>query len=270
MNDHSQDSYGSLADFVRPGLDIASFVRGEVMVRFGGTFINFMVQGHSEKQNQRMTVASAVGFSGGAAKDELIVNTEELLGGRAYSPDWLIATPTYTYRMVLSQRSHAIYREYMPARRLNTDSFGHNRGLFSDQWVDLDQCPGRILSSEIEVEAAVNGGALVNGLVRSSLRRSGRSCTLQFPIRYFSVRSGDRAQFHAEAGPILVPRALLEDIGVETAESMHIAQIGFNRWDEAEIAIWQRQSVDGASSRWFSQISKLPAELAFIVEAEEP
>jgi hypothetical protein len=220
------------------------------------------VRGHQQTQSQRMTLASAVMFSGGGPEGQFVTLCEDLMGGRAYDPKQLIAVPTYGYRMVLSKSEHAIYREYMPPRT-GGDSFGANEDLFSNYWWSVDSRPAHLLTSAGDVANAVNDGLLINGFARIALS-SGRMCALQFPIRYFSVTVGEEPKFHAEAGPVLVPRLMLGMDGAEAAEDMCIAQFAFNRWDEAELAIWGAEPSETAVSRWFSRISKLSAELYFL------
>ena len=183
-----------------------------------------------------MTLASAVLFSGGGREDQLVTLCEDLMGGRAHDPKQLIAVPTYGYRMVLSENEHAIYREYTPPRQ-GGNSFGLNGDLFSNHWWTIDASPARLLTNADDIAQAVNEGLLINGFARITLS-SGRTCGLQFPIRYFSVIAGEEPRFHAEAGPVLVPRLMLGMDGGEAAQDMCIAQFAFNRWDEAELAIW--------------------------------
>lgn len=252
----------------KPAMDARAFSRGEAMISFGGSFIMFWVRGHSKAQAQRMTMSSAALFSGASGAENMLVLCEDLMGGQAYNPHQLIAVPTYGYRMVLSEAEHAIYREYMPPRNSGGDSFGSNADLFSEHRLSLQTFAARRLTREEDVERAVVGGAIVNGFAQAVCPGSNRTISLQFPIRYFSVRSGPQAEYHAEAGPVLIPRAALGDGSSETAESMHIAQIGYNRWNEAEIAVWGAEPSAGASSRWFSKIYKLKAELSFLVRAD--
>jgi hypothetical protein len=168
--------------------------------------------------------------------------------------------------MVLSRNEYAIYREYMPPR-LGGDSFGPSRDLFSDYWWSIDARPARLLTSASEVVRAVSDGWLINGFARAVLPKTGRTCTLQFPIRYFSVTSGAKPKFHAEAGPVLVPRVMLGEESPETADGMCFAQFCFNRWDEAELAIWSADPSEYVPSRWFSRICKLKAELYFLASS---
>jgi hypothetical protein len=241
------------------GLDLAALVSGKEMISFAGSYLMFIVSGHETTQSQRMTLASAALFSGGGREDQFVTLCEDLMGGRAHDPKQLIAVPTYGYRMVLSENEHAIYREYMPPR-LGSDNFGLNDDLFSSYWWTIDARPARLLTSPGDVARAVNDGLLINGFARKKLD-SGRTCALQFPIRYFSVAVGEEPKFHAEAGPVLVPRLMLGMDEGEAAQDMCIAQFAFNRWDEAELAVWGAEPSEAPSSRWFSRISKLSAEL---------
>ncbi len=114
-------------------VDLAALLDGKEMISFASSYLMFVVKGHQQSQSQRMTLASAVMFSGGGSEGQFVTLCEDLMGGRAYDPKQLIAVPTYGYRMVLSKNEHAIYREYMPPRT-GGDSFGVNDELFSNYW----------------------------------------------------------------------------------------------------------------------------------------
>lgn len=235
------------------------------IVAFSESYVFFGIRSEDAGQIQRMTVGSIVTFEGGGEEPETIALCDDLLGGRIYEPEQLIQTPTYGYRMIYARGRYAMYREYSPPRGDDPDSFGATQELFTDSWLSLRLRASSRLVTESEVRRAVASGARVNALVSATVSPSGRRCHLQFPIRYFSVRGRPSAEFHAEAGPILLPRSMCGEGESESVESMCIAQIAFNRWDEAELAIWSSETGTGGA-RSFRDIRTIKAEFSFLVD----
>ena len=250
-------------------VDLAALHLGKAMITFANSYIVFKVQGHDRERAQRMTLASSAIFSGAGMPDEIVTSVEELMGGQSFNQEHLIATPTYSYRMVLSREECSIFREYMPPRSSGSDTFGRNSDLFSEIRWEINARPARLLNSAVQVAEAVSAGLAINGFARAEIGSSGRICSLQFPIRYFAVTSGEDSKFHAEAGPVIVPRGMLGQAALESSDGMYLAQFAFNTWDEAELAVWAPVTCGYPSSRWFCEIRKLSADLYFLAGSDD-
>jgi hypothetical protein len=239
-------------------------------IDFSRSFITWLTK--AEQSYGRFSIESACTvLDPGHPEPQAFYLAAAVVAGRVYAQDRLFITPSYTFHLITSLKSHQIFRNYASYQEAK-DSQGKNEEIFADLQITRRECSARVIGDVQEIIDLVINGHPLSAQMRFISPVENREFVLQFPVRHINVQRGTN-RFQVETGPVLVPRSSLLGDEKMDGESPHfnMAYVIFNRLDQAELALWRPTPlgapVRGNATRFYTDVREIKTETILLTLA---
>ena len=233
---------------------------GADWIDFSRSFITWLTRAERSYGRFSLEAACTIIDPDGQAPESYYLGSR-VVAGRVYSEDHLILTPSYTFQLVAGRERHQIFRDsvYYDASR---DSKADNAEVFVDMRIQKRGGAAREVKEGAEISRLVLDGRSLNVKMKLASLPGGRRVVLDFPVKHINVHP-ESGGFQVETGPVLIPGFIRHD----EDKDFNTAYVIFNRLDRAELAFWVPTPVGGGSTRFYSEVGGLDAEIILLAPA---
>lgn len=231
-----------------------------VWIDFGRSHITWRTKAeHSYGRFSMEAVCSANSASGKTETGHLAAM---VVAGKVYAADDIVQTPSYTFQFITENGRRHVFRNFVSWEDAG-DSVDAIEDVFADLTIRRIETDTRVINNAEDVISATLAGRPLNARMNLGNKSGCRWAVLDFPVKHINAQP-DTGRFQVETGPVAIPSEFLPG---ET-DTYLLAYVIFNRLDRAELALWTPTPIGNATTRFYSRVRKIEAEIEFFTPAD--